>query len=329
MARIVLAVFIAVFLYFLPSITVEAHHTGVKCGDASGQPDGRAVCLPLMDRSAAVRAIRDTKTITYCFDSRARNYPNFVSQTKAVAADFNSKFGIRFLEVSGTYQTSTLARDAGCQIWNSMPDVHGCAECGAWVHYLNWPVIVEYRWQAGYFDWTTTIVHEWLHILGLHEHYDDANFRSFRGTYGYWAHGIDGSPGTSTDSPTVMDFGTGVSKITAYDVKYACQSIDRQGVIFKSCGAAPDPEPVCGLGPTNQYGHAHDSCNNWWVSVTDSFVGIGNIYHYIPVAGFTGWEWGACTSWGGRDNYLAQISDTAGASTYVWWLNRWLTAPVC
>lgn len=298
-------------LFFALAFQVaRGHHTGVRCGAASGQADGRSVCLPLMDRSAAVAALRDDLRITYCFDTRARNYPNFVSQARQVADDFEANFGFEMQEITGTYQTSTAARNVGCQIWNSMPDVHGCSACGAWVHYLNWPVVVEYRWQAGYVFWNSTIVHEWLHIMGLHEAYDDANFRSHRGTYGYWAHGMERSPGTASDAPTVMDFGTGVSRLTAWDVAHGCQSIDRQGRIFPGC-IVVDCSPV--------------SVGGGWSFTTPECEPPDGNWYFNDL-----WVFGACDdSWDGRYIALADEWEDIGESE---WFNRLgfhITVPPC
>ena len=273
-----LAVFTLIFVILCLVATgrVQGHHTGVPCGPDSNP--GRAVCLPYADSSPAVQELQNTKSLSYCFNARAANYPNFISQVRDVNSDIESKFGMDWVEIGGTYSTSAQAKAAGCEVWHSMPETHGCSGCGAWVHYLNWPVIIEYRFQAGYFDWRTTIAHEVTHVLGLHEHYDDANFRSHRNTYGYWAHGMVRTPGSATDSPTVMDFGTGVYRLTGYDVAHVCQNIDPRGEIFAGCGY----EEPC-LGEPNGFGHRWDSCFGVWRA--------DNGNYFIPERG---WAFAEC-----------------------------------
>ena len=239
--------FVLVAMLVYTSVTL-GHHTGVACGGAGG----RALCLPYSDTSYAVKTLQATNELTYCFNQRASFYPGFVSQVREVNAQQSAALGVRWREVGGVYQSDSAARSAGCQVWHSMPESHGCQECAAWVHYLNAPVIVEYRYQAGYTDWKTTIAHEQGHIYGLHEKYDDANFQSFRGSYGYWAHGLNTSPGTASDARTVMDFGMTALlgnlawQFSEFDVKYACQNLDRNGQRLPACGyQEPPPPPVC------------------------------------------------------------------------------------
>lgn len=207
--------------HFFITPVAEAHHTGVACPGTVN----RNICLPQMDRSIALQTLNATGQLTYCLNARASNYPGFRRQVRDILNQHQDVLGIQWIEIQGTYETPEQARAVGCQVQHNMPETHGCTECAAWVHYLNWPVLIEYRWQVGYNStngWYTTIPHEVEHIYGLHEHYDDANFRSYRGTYGNWAHGLDSSPGSASDSPTVMDFGTGVYQLAAYDIKQVC-----------------------------------------------------------------------------------------------------------
>ena len=242
--KILGALSLAVVGLFIGSITVESHHTGRPCG-----PGGREVCLPLQP-TVAVNTLRATGELTWCVNARANSYPNFVSQIHETNNAAKAVTGFGHRQIPGTFETDALAGAAGCQVWHSMPPTHGCSGCAAWVHYANWPVIIEYKWQLGYTDWKTTIGHEMGHVYGLHEHYDDDKFLSHRGTYGYWAHGYVVSPGSATDSPTVMDFGTGQWALQPYDVKHICQLVDRNGEVFVGCGFnAPPPPPPCV--PTN------------------------------------------------------------------------------
>ena len=237
----VVLVALAAALWYTPQPT-EAHHTGVPCGNT-----GASLCLPYASNSYAVNLIKTTGELTYCYDSRAANYPNFKRDVERVHAHETSVTGVGWREIPGVYQTDTAARAAGCQVWNSMPDTHGCPTCGAWVHYLNAPVIVEYNYIHGYVTFDTTIGHEEGHIFGLHEGYLDDTFQSHRNTRGTWYRRADGSkPGTATDSPTVMDFGTGEWRWSAADVKFICQNIDGKGERLAACGyQAPPPPPPC------------------------------------------------------------------------------------
>lgn len=271
---------------------VESHHTGVSCGPDSHP--GRAVCLPYADNSFAVNKLKQTGQLTYCFNQRALNYPNFRAQVRQTLTQHEQALGIKHIEVTGAYQSNTAAKSAGCDVWHSMPETHGCSGCAAWVHYLNEPVIIEYRWQAGYSDWKTTITHEVVHIYGLHEHYDDANFRSYRGTYGSWAHGLTSSPGTANDARTVMDFGMVALygnlawQMSEYDVKYACENMDPKGQFFTACGLIEEPCDPCWTGSVWLFsdGWAYDPA-------------IPALVNPDGVA-----EWGPCSDYGGRYNFV-------------------------
>ena len=321
MKWLLLALTLTVVLYACTQ-DAEAHHTGVACGGAGG----RALCLPYSDTSYAVRTLQATNELTYCFNQRASYYPNFISQVREVNAQQTGVLGVRWREIGGVYQSDSAARSAGCQVWHSMPEVHGCPECGAWVHYLNSPVIVEYRWQASYTDWKTTIAHEQGHIYGLHEAYDDANFRSFRGTYGYWAHGLNSTPGTATDARTVMDFGQVALlgslawQFSPFDVKYACQNLDRNGQRLPACGyqePPPPPPPPCGVPCWN--GSDWDFQNGWLFRPVD----ICGEWRYQGVL-----VYGACDpSWGGRAIPFKNMHLPYGAAFFDWGFNMWFNVP--
>lgn len=296
--------------------TIYAEHTGVACGPK--ETPGRAVCLPYADSSFAVRTLQQTRTLTYCFNQRAANYPNFVNQVRNVDANQEEAIGIDWVEIPGTYETNTAALNAGCHVWHSMPATHGCSGCGAWVHYLNSPVIIEYRWQAGYSDWRTTIAHEQTHIYGLHEHYDDANFRSFRNTYGRWAHGLNGDPGTATDAVTVMDSGVGAflagDWLTDYDLKHVCQNIDPLARYFPGCGKQPDPCDPCWTGERwlfqdgRSYRPIEGTCGEW-------FAASGDL------------AFKECADWGGRYTVVGNGGVWLHRGTPVFTFNEWWSVP--
>lgn len=320
-----IAIFVIALIAMWGITAVYGHHTGVPCGPET--KPGRAVCLPYADGSAAVRQLQSTKTLTFCFDFRARNYPNFRSQVIDVNTHQGREIGISWVEIAGTYATAGAAKLAGCQVWHSMPDNHGCSGCGAWVHYLNWPVIIEYRYQAGYIDWRTTIAHEQIHIYGLHEHYNDGSGIScYRPAFGVWAHGYEYGvdPGGPTDSPTVMDCAVGPylqgDWLTAYDLRYVCENIDPFKNIFSGC--MPE-EPLSfpfwdgGRWIYDEGGRA----NSWSWEHTGT---PGGIWYYKNVAVFVGCD----PAWGGwiigpyGDNMLP-----AGAPVFWRSLNLWATVP--
>lgn len=316
MARLASATLIAilVILSFGANIT-SSHHTGVACGAASNLATGDARCLPLMDRSWAVSELRATGQLTWCMNNRASTYPNLRTQIREVLANHESSIqGIDWIEIGGIYETPTAALNAGCQVQMNMPEVHGCPECGGWIHYLNRPVLIEYNPHRGITFFQTTISHEVEHLYGVHEHYDDANFLSHRNTYGIWAHGLNRSPGTATDAPTVMDFGTGVWRMTAYDVKYTCQSIDRQSAIFRGCGAVQEPEPVVCVGQPDSFGNRYNSCNIWWEASDGNLFLLTVPY---PETGQLGWWlFSACSSNGWRYTGLNKTWLQANNSMY-------------
>lgn len=255
---IFLAAFIISFTFWLSLYnTASGHHTGVQCPGTVN----RNICLPLMDRSQALADLNATGDLTYCLNTRASNYPGFRQQVRTILNQHEATLGIRWVEIPGTYETSDQAHAAGCQVQHNMPATHGCDGCAAWVHYLNWPVLIEYKAEVGYNPtngWYTTITHEVEHIYGLHEHYDDANFRSYRSTYGHWAHGLTSSPGSASDSPTVMDFGTGVYELGTYDIKHVCGMVN--------CPSMQEPEWGPPIAMPNFPGEfrAHYRPDNYW-----------------------------------------------------------------
>src|SRR5574341_1713437 len=219
--------------------TVEAHHTGQPCG-----PSGPAKCLPLLP-SPFMEAVAGQPEIRWCLNDRSAAYPNFRNQTQQVHNVISAKLGIPNREVAFGMPEST-----GCWIQHNMRLDHPCGQCAAWVHYLNSPILVEYNEPLLYSDWRTTLGHELGHaIAGIHEQYDDAQFRSHIRTYGYWA--TNGTSPSNQGDPTVMDFGTnglpgfpqGVWEWQVWDVARACDVNDPDRNDYSGCGAAPPPPP--------------------------------------------------------------------------------------
>lgn len=179
--------------------TVNADHGVAYCGG-----DGQKSCLSQTSPYVKEAIIKGGE-VTWCLNPRASNYPNFRTQVTQVMDDEAAKLGIPHREVA--YPSNP--RDISCQVRHDMPENHQCDGCAAWIYTQNYPVIVEYKWQLGYWDWKTTAGHEMGHgTCLLDEHYDKYNFVSYYKTYGKWIHG----------SPTVMDFGTGEWALTTYDV---------------------------------------------------------------------------------------------------------------
>ena len=149
--------------------------------------------LPLVPNTPLMQNIEADGLVTYCFNPRASNYPNFRAQVRDVSDGYTAFAGIDFLEVPS---------GSGCEVIHSMPDDHDCGSgCAAWILYANWPVLIEYKWQLGYADWRSTIGHEMGHgVLGLHEQYRDS-----------------GSISCTGKTWTVMDCGSGVRYPQTFD----------------------------------------------------------------------------------------------------------------
>lgn len=117
--------------------------------------------------------------LTYCFDNGAEAYPDFRRQAHQVADYAAQRTGIGAVEVSW---------GSDCDVRNTMPaDAIFLAACGnpqaaACIQYWTPQVTVYYRRALAYSDWRSALCHEGAantgHLMGLHEEYDDRNFRS-------------------------------------------------------------------------------------------------------------------------------------------------------
>lgn len=213
--------FIAVLCATEPA---EAHHNGG--------------ILPYVPNTPAIRYITQTQEVTWCTDTRANAYPDFVNQIKQVNASYAEEIGVSWRYV-GIYDSEPAAYAAGCLVWHTMPDNHPCSGCAADVFYASRVAQIRYKWQLNFSSWLSTIGHEIGHIFGMHEAYDDSRFISHINTYGYWA-----SP---WNAPTVMDVGShipypprGIWGPTAADVNLICT----RAVVTSWCGQQPEPEPT-------------------------------------------------------------------------------------
>lgn len=164
----------------------SAHHNGPWL---PGDPADYPVQARIMQRGY----------VTYCFDSAASQYPGFRSQAAEVSQYATRMHGLPAYEVPF---------GVDCDVTNTMPpDASFTSICGsgaaACIEYWRDPVKIYYRRALGYSDWRSALCHEGSansgHVLWLHEHYDDANFRSLGRDW------------------TCMDFGTNQWRTTEYD----------------------------------------------------------------------------------------------------------------
>ena len=208
------------------------------------------VLLPLVPNTPLIQRIIQTQEVLWCVDSRASNWPNFVSQLRDVNDQYFERVGIRHRQVDFT--------DPSCQVKHTMPDNHGCSGCAAWVYYANSHVLIEYRYQVAYVDWRTTQGHELGHaLLGLHEQYRDSG-NNIACTGKQW---------------TVMDCSSGVRYPQQWDVDNGCAAI---GTTW--CGQAPAPPPP------SEWAACDPSWGGWWNSAIERWVAQGSSF-FDPVTG--------------------------------------------
>lgn len=219
MARIVLA--LSAFLFFLAvhaSVTEASHF----------------VYLPNVPNTPLMQQVIKNQTYTWCVDSRAASYPNFVTQLTDVNNEFTKREGIFWKQVP----FPPSAADTSCQVRHVMPDGLSCQGWAAQVFYGSWPVTVQYCWTLGYTDWRSAQGHELGHaLLGLHEQYND----------------VSGSIGCTGRTDTVMDCGSGVRYPTALDTSRAC-------AIIRTVW--------CGKDPNDRFyfadGWSYQPSTQWW-----------------------------------------------------------------
>ena len=216
MAR--LGFFLAIVLFLLAAKTSEAKHY---------------IYLPSVPNTPLMQQVIKNQTYTWCVDSRAANYPNFVTQLKDVNDQYTKTVGINWQQVPFPASSS----DTSCQVRHVMPDGLSCTGWAAQVFYASWPVTVQYCWTLGYTDWRSAQGHELGHaLLGLHEQYDD----------------VTGLVCTKR-TDTVMDCGSGVRYPTALDINRGC------AIILKTW---------CGKDPADRYyfadGWSYQPSTGWW-----------------------------------------------------------------
>lgn len=201
---------VKVIASFLILFALFTNTFDVKLAGAHHNPGGK---LPGIPTWLIQDILWERGEVTWCVDQRASTYPNFLSQQRQVVAADYIATGVPAREIPGVYLTANQALAVGCSVWYTMPDEQMSAGVAGQIWYANRPVQVKINWRLGYFDYRTTIGHEGTncgHAMGEHEGYDDINFLSHLRTYGFWA-----SP---WNSPTVMDFSTGVWECTPADV---------------------------------------------------------------------------------------------------------------
>lgn len=304
MRRLVAAILIA--LACIHVAPAAADHGVVRCG-GGGQKACLGVSSPFIERY-----VKPGGEVTWCVDARAAAYPQFVAQLAATMAIYAEDLHYTQRQVDmprrpdGTIDPASLA----CVVRNTMPEVHGCSGCAAWVYTQNLPVLIEYNWRTGITYWYSTDGHELGHATcQIDEFYDKVVFQSWVLTHlqrdsagrllsASWIHGY----------PTVMDVGTfnlaeyaplGIWHLTAGDKDRCSETLGRD---------VSEHAIVCGLGAPDQYGNRWDSCAEWWL--------LTNGGHFKPNAGAGQWfrpdgrlEWDGVDSWGGgaRFNQIAQL----------------------
>jgi len=178
-------------LIVLAASRADAEHTGpwLPVYGNSGQD---ITALPAQHRAL------NRGHVTYCFDAPSSDYPAFKTQAAQTVEAAYKATGMNAVAVEW---------DADCDIRNSMPpDSTFITTCGsgaaACIYYWSLPVTIYYRRALGFWDWRSTFCHEGLnsgHFMGLHEQYNDRDFKSLGKTW------------------TCMDFGTFVWEATTWD----------------------------------------------------------------------------------------------------------------
>jgi hypothetical protein len=238
-----LFIIFALYILLARPFRAEATLGGVRCGGT-----GLAVCLT--NASPFVNQyLKPGVEWTYCINPRGLLYPGFRDQTTKVMQRWATDLRTTAREVPWPSNPASTA----CTVRNDMIDNHPCSECGAWVYTQAMPVLIEYNAKTGYSRWDSTLGHEFGHASCLlDEHYDEANFRSWILTYGYWQEGF----------PTVMDVGTfllsaysplGIWFPTDYDLARCSETLGR------AVGPLPPPPP-----PLQCLTAGYDPCSGRW-----------------------------------------------------------------
>jgi len=176
-----------------------------------------AVVLPGLP-TPAINEMKATRTIKYCLNNAAVNYPGFSAQADKVLTEYKKRIGVTFERVTWGPMSAT-----GCQYQLNMQEF-SCNGCAAHIFYTLWPVISEYKPSLGYTSWESAISHETGHLFGLHERYRDSG-----GTI---------QCGGPDNGKTTMDCGFPfVAVPLALDISRICTMT----LVTSWCGAKPDP----------------------------------------------------------------------------------------
>ena len=126
-----------------------------------------AIYLPNVPNTPLMQQVIAHQDYTWCADSKADAYPNFVTQLQDVEDQYAASAGIHATQV---------AYGAGCQVRHEMAPAFPCgAGAAACITYANVVVEVFYNYYLGYTDWRSAQGHELGHgLLGLHERYIDS-----------------------------------------------------------------------------------------------------------------------------------------------------------
>lgn len=298
-----LAIVVLVLLVaFCGKQDVSADHGAVRCGGT-----GEKACI-ILTSPLVTKYIAPGAEVTWCVNTRARQYPGFLTQTATTMNLWAEELGFTTREVP--YPSSPASTD--CVIRHDMLDVHPCSACGAWVYISNMPVVIEYNAKAGYSIWLSTIGHEFGHAACLlDEHYDKALFASYVLNHSNWQ---AGERNWIHNAPTVMDSGTfllseyapaGIYGPTQYDLDRCAEALKR-----------PVGVPPCTTDPCYD-GVRWRWVSGWsWEPVADEwFDPKGRLY------------WGPRESWGGRFSPLTRQALYSGTPYWDESLGTWNTVP--
>ena len=161
---------------------------------------------------------RENRVVTYRLDQGTLAYPGFRQQAADVAAAWYASVGVEGREITEGIPDLWLTFPSDSAFLDVCGD--GAAAC---IQYWADPVMVYFRRSLLYGDWKTAITHEGInggHALGLHERYDDRNFRCI----------------SNPQPPTVMSCGSGIWQPQPFDIEWTC-------IVLGGCFPVQEPPP--------------------------------------------------------------------------------------
>src|SRR3990167_5430657 len=166
---------------------------------------------------------KERRIVTYRLDEGTAIYPGFRQQARRVADAWAEAIKVEARELTEGTPDIWLTFPADAEFLRICGD--GAAGC---IQYWADPVMVYFRRALLYNSetgWLTPLSHEGItggHALGLHERYDDRNFRCI----------------PNPTPPTVMSCGSGIWIPQAFDVEWVCYVLATSW-----CGQPVSPAP--------------------------------------------------------------------------------------